>query len=1054
MASGAGAEQQALLMCDLLAQRLSSEGAILVVDRTQLQRVIRERPIDTQPKPPALSYDAMVRLEVTGGDKPQLVLRLIDLSLGNELATHRLNWPPPPDDVAELAEACRRGLAALPSAQGGRMKIRLVGAPVVVQPRMRPLVERLSKTVEQSLASVENVVLVHHLDAGSAAEDSLLLLMGFSRLGGQRQFLPEADATVELRIAEEDAIGKSFEETGILLGARIRKGKSQTGEWMETRGRVGKFDELVADVVRKSLEALGVPPGKAGAADMALRRKQAEAELRAISHGGEGLDRAETQSRNLAHIEAAIKLDPTYREAYSELLSCLGQPERLKKEAIQYVDRFGKAATKRDVCVFHGLANGILVREGLSETPRPKAKPLSPLDADFAKASRKLVEMQLARGPKEFSEEILLCVCLGYYSLVADGVPAERRREWVQPVLAQMDAHEEMIVSKTAEWVPFWTIDHYGAFRLKMARWAAIDGDKEWAAQLIRDAIARMRAAPPDVETPVMKQLLAAAVEMGISVGGGAVAASSMSAHDVVTTAPVTMLQIALPRVAAASPEAPQVQARQLAEVSGPVSPLLASGDRLFIVRRRVGGAIDWGDFEGGSASGAQEVGILKVVADLSAAEEISILPQVQTKKRLHFHAACLLGETLVLATRETGIMVADLKTRRTKAYGPEQGLPVPRVDSLVPMGDGTVLAVGQTEGGSAQKCHFIFDPRDGKSVLLRRGNGMEGQDCPPRIILAWRDQKKLRAWLGFGYTTFACEDLLDPSAEFRPLANQILSAAAIGERLFLLDAEGLAEANREGRVIRRWPGPTPVALPGLSAKLAWPLESPIHAPRFIACGQVLIFSDDDAGPGYIPAMVAYDTATDTWYGPLRGGAASYAIGNREYVWFGTEKGMLAVSIAEMLKTARESGRMWTTPQWQAALGKLVSEAPALEQAKIAFIRRQFGPARRLANKALDAEPGKPEALLLMGWLHQQQGEHAQAAEWYDKLVRRQDASASFTGAVMLVETLAARKKHREAVELIEKTQKRFPKMPESNAHLFGQMAGQFRQIIPAEPSP
>jgi hypothetical protein len=924
---------------------------------------------------------------------------------------------------------------------------------------MRPLTQRLTGSISQALADSEGAVLVRHLEAASAAEESLLLLMGFSRLGGQRQFVPQADATVELRIDEEDAIGMSFEETGILLGVRVRKGTTYVGEWMSVRGKVSQFDDLAAQAVRKTLDALDLrAPGKTVVADMALRRKQAEAELKTIRQWSNDLDSKDILPRKLAHIETAVKLDPTYQEAASELLCCLseiGRPngpppqrERLIQEAIRYVDRFGSRATKRDMDVIAGIANDITVALDLWKSPRSKAKPLSPIHADSARMSRKFVEMHLAKGSKAFSERIFVCAYLGYYGLVVDDVPAEQRRKWVEGVLVRMDEHAGMIRKNTAGWTPPWTIDHYGDFRLRMAQWALIDGDAQWASQLIRDAVTQMQTAGPNFETPVLKKLLAAAAEMGVSTGQDAVAGTGGSLPEACDVVPdrVVMQELALPRLVLPPGEEPQVQTRQLAKM-GPVSPLLAAGDRLFIVRRREYGTIDWGDFEGSSASGPQDVGVLKLDADGSAAGDLVFLPHVETKNRLHVHAACLIDERLVLATRDTGIVVVDLKAKEGKAYGAEQGLPVPRVNSLLPTGDGTVLAAGATDEANPQVCHFIFDPRDGKSTLLRRGSTMEGKNYPHRIILAWQDGKKLRAWMGSWGATSFCEDLLDPSASFRRLKHLILSAARIGDRLFLLDAEGLAEANLEGHIVRRWPGPTEVALPGRSAKLAWPLESPIQTQRFVVCGQVLLFSG--------PAMVAYDTRTDTWYGPVRGGAASYAIGTGQNVWFGTGDGMIAVSIAAILKTARDSGRVWTTAQWQEALRKSIAESSLLEQAKVALIRRRFAEARELTERALSAEPGKPEALLLMGWLCEQEGKRAKAAEWYDKLIRHENPSASFTGASMMVDTLSAQKKHRQALELVEKTLKRFPKMPENSASTLKQMAEQLRKAVISEsPAP
>ena len=79
--------------------------------------------------------------------------------------------------------------------------------------RLEPLADRLRETFASALARSDGVRPVHHFEAATAKEESLLLTLGLSRLGGGRQFVPQSDATIELRIREMDGVGKTFEQT-------------------------------------------------------------------------------------------------------------------------------------------------------------------------------------------------------------------------------------------------------------------------------------------------------------------------------------------------------------------------------------------------------------------------------------------------------------------------------------------------------------------------------------------------------------------------------------------------------------------------------------------------------------------------------------------------------------------------------------------------------------------------------------------------------------------------------------------------------------------------
>ena len=152
-------------------------------------------------------------------------------------------------------------------------------------PPDKPLGRRLVELFDESLRRSERIVLIHHLEAATSQEESLLLLLGLSRLPGGRQFTPQADATIELRVKEGDGRGKTFPDTPLEIGVRLRRGTDYQGDWVTTTGLVCDLDTIIARAWQKLARSLGEVRTETATAllgEMSLRRKQADAELDAI----------------------------------------------------------------------------------------------------------------------------------------------------------------------------------------------------------------------------------------------------------------------------------------------------------------------------------------------------------------------------------------------------------------------------------------------------------------------------------------------------------------------------------------------------------------------------------------------------------------------------------------------------------------------------------------------------------------------------------------------------------------------------------------------------
>ena len=311
------------LACDRLAQELEKTKTCQVVDRTQLDHILKERKLGTGSSAKMVAYDAIVRLEVDAARPvPLLRLNVIGLSEGNVLDTMQFPWTPtlPSNVLRDMAKATRAAIGE--AVQPGRnvLRVRLLEVENVGKSaRLEPLAASLREVFDAALERSKAIRLVHHLEAQSAKEESLLLMMGLAQLPDGRQFAPQSDATIELRIRELDGIGKTFEQTQLEVSWRVRKGVKYEGQWSSAQAAVKESGGLMKTAWSKCSQSLGqVSPQAAGEYldEMALRRKQAQAEMEAAPNArGVDLLREAGRHQHLAHVAAAAKLDPAWEEA-------------------------------------------------------------------------------------------------------------------------------------------------------------------------------------------------------------------------------------------------------------------------------------------------------------------------------------------------------------------------------------------------------------------------------------------------------------------------------------------------------------------------------------------------------------------------------------------------------------------------------------------------------------------------------------------------------------------------------------------------------------------
>jgi hypothetical protein len=362
------------LFCDLLAQRLSKSPGVAVLDRTRLDRVLAERAIGGTDKSPMLSFDAMVRVRPEGADGNQeIAVDVVDLALGNLAASGKWSWRPGSDEaVSKAADLCASACNSLAGGPGNRLKVRVLHLP---QPLRTARVEAFGDGLASDLAGLlehsPRVRVVRHLEAMSAKEESLLLLLGLTRLGGGRVFAPQADLALELRLTERDAVGKTFDQTPIEAAASLNwAGKD--AEKVTVAGTPGGRAELLRRIHAELARHIeGLDGQGQGMAESTLRRKQAIAELKrsdkwdlaAYNAGrflywnnepkGQPLYQSERIKEMADIASAAAKIDPTYEEAAFQAakfgfvhLMTAGSPadgSPALREALNYLRRFNEA---------------------------------------------------------------------------------------------------------------------------------------------------------------------------------------------------------------------------------------------------------------------------------------------------------------------------------------------------------------------------------------------------------------------------------------------------------------------------------------------------------------------------------------------------------------------------------------------------------------------------------------------------------------------------------------------------------------------------------------
>jgi hypothetical protein len=465
------------LVADQLAIELANDRQLRVVDRTQIDRVLQERTI-SDINHPILAYDVLIGVRIEWRvANPTVILRVVDLSLGNVAGIHEWPWTgaPSADRLREMARACKESSLRALAASRGRLKVRLLGVATPgrvyrLQParprsaarsavatpgsvdRLDSMADHLGQMIEEVAARVPGVCVVQHLEAISSKEESLLLLLGLARLAEGREFAPQADRLLSVELTAKGAKDKPLENDRALEIRFRLSPDGRHGDWVRVQGTVADWSRLASQACQLAARQLGQIDADTTdkfVTEMILRRRQAEAELEAamrkLPRGHGEYDRE--------RIAVAMKLDPTYEEAAFAFVQSAPRrhsnvlPIEAIPEAFRYLERFhekplperlawGAAprnAQERQVVRQRQHRTSVLIALTNFRADKP------PKNLQELEVVRKIVELGMGEDIHEFCPNCGWVVQQMYRGWQTSGADPEGLRLWLEEIRRRAD---------------------------------------------------------------------------------------------------------------------------------------------------------------------------------------------------------------------------------------------------------------------------------------------------------------------------------------------------------------------------------------------------------------------------------------------------------------------------------------------------------------------------------------------------------------------------------------------------------------------------------------
>ena len=1018
---------------DLLAQKLVQTAGMAVVDRAQFDKVLAERKLDPHQTGPAIACDLMVRLTMQEDRQSSIRMDVIDLSWGNVLRNEVV--PNPADDVsktlARLTDVCKKAAGTVRDGSERRTRIRLLVENPDAMPRLSPLANRLTNIFEAALDNCANAVRVRHLEAFSAREESLLLLMGLSRLPGRRNFTPQADAILVVRLREKDALQKSFDDTQIEISVQLTSPGKETPA-RSFLGKVRDWDKTVLAAWEGIAHDLGPESSAAGAKamdQMILRRKQAEAEFqmaKSLQPTGNG---EHVHAQKVERLAAAVKIDPTFERAASELVVALyytvaDSPhneawKRNRDEGLEaafgYLRQFG-VHSDRGRNVFFLVSALLNLDTNL------------PLRANVGEMLEDLIETAL-RDPqwKDYFKPIMTNLVFARYRLLSE--PLEQKRIWLDDKLRRLDL-----------WADAYVREHPGGDTQSLHIWerainlARAEESPERAASLVRQAMQGMTRRGERLKKTdwtfgnvplIVQELHDAKLEDEFTKWTKQIAEQ-----------PLTFLTPTAPQYRIYGRNLPPiVPTERVREIPhGEVQPLAATADGLYVIVNDGDRVVRYWSRTGGSLTDLPQP--LTAYAGPHSSDS-------HGRKRLLLRSAAVVGGKLYLATEETGLQIYDPVARCWAVLSVAHGLPHPSVNSVLPLGEDSLLCAAGLGNASTGSIFKVSLPSHEITLLWRTE---EQYQQAWRLDGVWKVDNE---WMALNHSSLFSDLTGNPRfTDWRHWPTRgyaindcdwggtIASFVTVESRRFVIRRNGLHELDQRGQAIRswwlrdwcefdcthRWPLlPFSSDVPGdVGDEAVDPDDSlavSTHSPRrkIIGCGSCfyLLGRFDPAGlfdgvvdgdfRQFFTLIWCYDPKLDRWYGPLLAGKLVHdVVADADGLWLGRDDGLDFLKTAAFKAAASKAGLAMTSAEFLAAREKWARGLSPLDQARHAAATGRADLAIAGLKQLLSQHPNDPDALVLLAILNEPwaRGAHstAESLDLYKRLASLKDPSAQLTG--------------------------------------------------------
>jgi hypothetical protein len=990
-------------------------------------------------------------------------------------------------------------------------KVRIVGL-VDTPTRMTSLGNQMVLLFGEALKKNSAIELVQHLEATTAAEESLLLYMGLSKLPGGRTFSPQSDVTMEFRVTETDAIGKTFEETGIELGLRWQPAGKPPSKWITVSGKVGGYDALASQAwqhLEKERSATPAKPSQAVFDNLATRRKQAKLEMQAARslQPSDDMTKAQLLTAKIRHLDIAMKLDPQFRAASKLRLQSwhgyLGyhyaqwEGSRNSYAQIYRVEQHDERFSAR------------LQRDHWMQSYAWLAVRMSPLmslymnqptglearkDRPAIESLRRMIDRSVRGSVRNLTSGTPRFLPVVYRGMVQFEPDTATRRKWLESVVRSVQEqigqlktirrNDQPNLTFRAYWIcllaaELFTQDSqpergievlaYIQKRLEDPKGPRLDASQYPDMYGIMSRVANLQQDPTEkkrIQRWVNAQTPIETLNFVTSDRYSSPARLRWFSGEYVSYKP-TKINI-VSKQGYAIRLIPMGVVGKYIYLRKPHSHEKTIGQMFRIEIDHSGRLV-------GKSVPTGAVGSRKATHRWDPVEELPCPPIS------HAHSITVLATTskyLLVGTHKRGLWVFDPIEKTWTSITPHDGLPHEYIRTLMPVSATDVISYAEysTERKSAKYRYRIHIPSKEITVLQKsvyqwnaQGKGSHtGTPFRSPIGALWNTGN---AWWGYDFHQGLLKDALSPKPKLRKApglpakgwsvqydrGNRI-PPVWVGERLYITPhgGGGVLGVNKTGKVEDTICTGSTALLPGY--KHQWyvtDVKQPGSIPAY----------DTVTSPGnrYLwfmgsPGTIIYDTKKQLFYGPV-------TVRVDKEVAVGTEAGFYESSPwggiffkdrKQLIEVAKKAGRYGTSKAYETFRDEAIAKLPPVYRARFLLGLRRFEEAQAVLGDHLKKKPDDPLAILLQGMLLDVQDTTAvaPARTWYQKLVAMDDPRAKFTGLYMQLPMLVREKQWSQAAGVLKRIREQFPRIEESFSREIDGLEKKIKRNLKSEISP